>query len=42
MRYVIIVVVITGFLIWDGFRNDGHYLAEVVGTLRHLFRLIGI
>ena len=42
MRYVIVIVVIAGFLIWDGLHNHGEYLAEGVRTLRHLFRVLGV
>jgi hypothetical protein len=40
MRYVIAVCLLTGFLIWDGYRNDGRYLAMAVREVQHLTRLV--
>jgi hypothetical protein len=42
LRYVIVIVAIALFLIWDGLKNDGRYLAEFVRFLTHLFRMIGV
>lgn len=41
VRYVIAVCIVTGFLIWDGAYNNGHYLDMVVRELRHLASLVG-
>lgn len=41
MRYVIAVCVVTGFLVWDGVYNNGHYLDMIVRELRHLASLVG-
>ena len=41
MRYVVAVVSVALFLIWDGVRNDGEYLAQAVRMLTHAFRWIG-
>ena len=42
VRYVIAVCIVTGFLIWDGAYNNGHYLDMLVRELRNLARLVGI
>jgi hypothetical protein len=42
MRYVLIAVTVAFFLIWDGWKNDGEYLAIVVRFLRHVFTAIGL
>lgn len=41
MRYVIAILVITGFLIWDGWKNDGRYLNAFVGELKRIVRVVG-
>ena len=41
MRYVITVCLITGFLIWDGYSNDGHYVDMTVREIRNLMAVIG-
>jgi hypothetical protein len=42
MRYVIGVLIVTGFLIWDGWRNDGRYLNAFVGELRRIVHMVGV
>jgi hypothetical protein len=42
MRYVIAVCIVTGFLIWDAFSNDGRYLDQSVRMLRHAVNYIGL
>lgn len=42
MRYVIVAVTVAFFLIWDGWKNDGEYVAILVRALRHLFSAIGL
>jgi hypothetical protein len=42
MRYVIAVCVVAGFLIWDGWSNDGHYLRQAIGMLRHVMSYFGV
>lgn len=41
MRYVIGVLIVTGFLIWDGWRNDGRYLDAAVHEVQRLARMVG-
>lgn len=41
VRYVIAVCIVTGFLVWDGVYNNGHYLDMMVRELRHLASLVG-
>jgi hypothetical protein len=42
MRYVIVIVAFTAFLIWDGLKNDAHYIEQGVRALTHLFHMIGV
>jgi len=42
MRYVIAVCLLTGFLVWDAVRNDGHYLDMAIRTLRGLLASVGV
>ena len=42
MRYVIVAVSIAFFLIWDGWKNDGEYLAMAVRFLKNVFSVIGL
>jgi hypothetical protein len=42
MRYVIAVCLVTGFLIWDGVYNSGHYLDVAVRQLRHLTNFVSV
>ena len=42
MRYVIAICFVAGFLIWDGWRNDGRYLDTVVGELRRVVDMLGV
>lgn len=42
MRYVIVICVITGIVVFDAAENDGHMLAVVLGTLRSLMRMVGV
>lgn len=41
MRYVIIVCVITGFLIWDLTSNGGRYISQGVRMLNQVLRYLG-
>lgn len=41
MRYVIAVCLLTGFLIWDGFVNDGHYLEVGVKQVKVVLNKFG-
>lgn len=41
MRYVIAVCLLTGFLIWDGFENDGRYLDVSVKQVKLVFNKFG-
>ncbi|MEQ1953621.1 hypothetical protein [Mesorhizobium sp. CN2-181] len=40
MRYVIGVCILTGLIIWDGFRNDGHYLDLVLRAVSSTIRSV--
>jgi hypothetical protein len=42
MRYVIGICLVTGFLIWDGYSNNGHYLDLAFRQLRHVLNWIGV
>ena len=42
MRYVIVIVGVTVFLIWDAVNNNGEYLETAVRTVRSVFRMIGV
>jgi hypothetical protein len=42
LRYVIIAVSIAFFLIWDGLKNDGEYLAQGVRMMVRAFSAIGL
>lgn len=42
MRYVIVAVVIAGFLIWDSTSNGGQMTDSAVRSLRSLLRMLGI
>lgn len=41
MRYVIAVCFLTGFLIWDGFENDGRYLDIAVKQTKNVLNQFG-
>lgn len=41
MRYVIAICLLTGFLLWDGFENDGHYLDVSVKQLKLVLNKFG-
>lgn len=36
MRYVIAIIAVTFFIIWDGLYNQGHYLDATVREVKHL------
>ncbi|MFC5386015.1 hypothetical protein ACFPLB_08565 [Aquamicrobium segne] len=40
MRYVIVIMIITCFLIWDGLYNGGHYINAGVKTLNNMVRMV--
>ncbi len=40
MRYVIGICILTGLIIWDGFRNDGRYLDIVLRTVSQTIRSV--
>ncbi|MBN9547738.1 MAG: hypothetical protein J0H31_02340 [Alphaproteobacteria bacterium] len=40
MRYVIVIVAITFFLIWDGLYNHGHYLDVTVREISRVVRYV--
>lgn len=42
MRYVIIVVVLAGLIIWDATSNGGQGTDTVVRSFRGLLRTVGI
>ncbi|MET0942708.1 MAG: hypothetical protein ABWY13_15215 [Mesorhizobium sp.] len=42
MRYVVAICLVTGFLIWDGYSNDGYYLDMSVREMRHLAAVLGV
>jgi len=39
MRYVIAVCLLTGFLVWDGFENNGRYLDMSVRQAKQFFNM---
>jgi hypothetical protein len=41
MRYVILIVGLTVFIIWDMVKNEGAYLDMAARFVRNLFRMIG-
>ncbi|WP_246245605.1 hypothetical protein [Mesorhizobium zhangyense] len=41
MRYVVAVVIVTVFLIWDATSNQGRYLDHGVRLLRHAMSYFG-
>ena len=42
MRNVIVICMLTGFLIWDGFANDGRYLDRGVRTVHGWVKALGV
>lgn len=42
MRYVIGVCLLTGFIVWDAVRNDGHVLDMSVRQLRYVLNFFGM
>ena len=40
MRYVIVIVAIAFFLIWDGLYNRGHYLDVTVREVSRIVRYV--
>lgn len=40
MRYVIVILTITFFLIWDGLYNQGRYLDIAIRDLTHVVRYV--
>ncbi|MCT2578503.1 MULTISPECIES: hypothetical protein [unclassified Mesorhizobium] len=40
MRYVIVIVAITFFLIWDGLYNQGQYLDATVREMSRIVRYV--
>jgi len=40
MRYVIVIVAITFFLIWDGLYNQGRYLDTTVREMSRIVRYV--
>ncbi|WP_258045428.1 hypothetical protein [Mesorhizobium sp. NBSH29] len=40
MRYVILICLCVGFLLWDGVYNNGRYLNAGVKQLVHVTRLL--
>lgn len=40
MRYVIGICILTGLIIWDGFRNDGRYLDMALRSVSSLIRSV--
>jgi hypothetical protein len=41
MRYVIGIVIVTGFLIWDFGYNEGRYITYTVMELKRLTAMVG-
>lgn len=41
MRYVIGICLVTGFLLWDGFYNEGRYVSYTVHELKRLTAMVG-
>lgn len=42
MRYVILIVSVAFFVIWDGLYNNGSYLDFFIGELIRLMRMAGL
>ncbi len=42
MRYVIVIVAIAFFVIWDGLYNQGIYLDQFVALIAAMLRAIGL
>ena len=42
MRYVIGVCLLTGFIVWDAVRNNGHVLNMLVRQLRYVLNMVGM
>ena len=42
MRYVIVIVSIAFFIVWDGLYNRGEYVEQGVRMLTHAFRWVGL
>ncbi len=40
MRYVIVIVAIAFFLIWDGLYNHGYYLDQTVREMSRIVRTV--
>ncbi|WP_281061481.1 MULTISPECIES: hypothetical protein [unclassified Mesorhizobium] len=40
MRYVIVIVAITFFMIWDGLYNQGRYLDATVREMSRIVRYV--
>lgn len=40
MRYVIVIVIITFSIIWDGLYNEGRYLDATVREVKHIVRYV--
>lgn len=41
MRYVIGICLVAGFLLWDGFYNEGRYVNYTVHELKRLTAMVG-
>jgi hypothetical protein len=41
MRYVIGIVIVAGFLIWDAGYNEGRYISYTVMELKRLTAMVG-
>ncbi|MEZ5781213.1 MAG: hypothetical protein R3D70_06145 [Rhizobiaceae bacterium] len=42
MRYVIVIVTLAFFVIWDGLYNQGRYLDHFIRFLASMLRAIGL
>jgi len=42
MRYVVVIVAIAFFVIWDGLYNKGIYLDEFIKMIVQLLQMVGL
>jgi hypothetical protein len=42
MRYVIVIVSLAFFIIWDGLYNHSEYLGQFLRVVQHGFHMIGL
>jgi len=38
MRWVLAILIVTGFLIWDSTKNQGRYMEPVYSAIKRAFR----